>query len=119
MKTVLYVPQMESLEVEKRALESSLQDALTEKQRVLERFMQMEKKTNSLATRFNTLNQDLKDRTAALQELGEENQELQRTITDISSRSWQAGLSACAPVCVCVSCVGVEGGCVCLGWVGG
>eukprot|EP00039_Didymoeca_costata_P019893 m.339317 g.339317 ORF g.339317 m.339317 type:complete len:920 (+) comp18749_c0_seq1:89-2848(+) len=81
----------DALTVDKSALESALQDSQAEKQGLLERCMTGERKLNDLEAKFNTMARTLKERTAALQELGEENQEVIKRLNEVSSRQWVSG----------------------------
>ena len=81
----------DNLAVEKNVAESANKNTEAEKQGLLERYMHIEQQLNDLQFRFNSLNQSLKEKTAAVLELGEENQELVRKINEVSTRKWEGG----------------------------
>lgn len=88
---------VDSITVEKQLAEGSVRDADAEKGGLLERVVAEEKKYSSLAAKLNTVVQDLKERTSAMEELAEENQELVKKINEVSSRQWESssGVKQC------------------------
>eukprot|EP00040_Diaphanoeca_grandis_P000369 m.15218 g.15218 ORF g.15218 m.15218 type:complete len:1014 (+) comp10489_c0_seq1:130-3171(+) len=89
--------QMESLTMEQRLATESLADLMGEKKVLVDKCVDLEKKHKKLALKFNSLNENLKTRTSALQEIAEENQELQKTLNEMGSRQWQSskGVKGC------------------------
>lgn len=83
--------EMDGLVTEKRAIEQTMREVNLAREGVVDQCMKLKKELATLQKTFNSLNQDLKYRTAALQEMGQENQELQRTINEMTSRQWQGG----------------------------
>ena len=88
---------VDSITVEKQLAEGSVRDSEAEKGGLLERVVAEEKKYSDLAAKFNTLVQELKERTSAMEELAEENQELVKKINEVSSRQWESssGIKQC------------------------